>query len=202
MIAKDSSFYTGEAAFAVDSKGRVVVWNSAAKKTFGYTKSEALGMQCWKLLSGRDVFGNRFCCKGCPIMATAFSKKPINRFEIDFQTASRGLKKISVSAIMLFNSPQKVLFVHLCQPEPDGHDNTLSDHTANRTAPTTHRKALTARETETLILLHKGMTIAEIAIAMGISTSTVRNHTQHILLKLQVHSRFEAVALGRKLGLI
>jgi DNA-binding NarL/FixJ family response regulator len=47
-----------------------------------------------------------------------------------------------------------------------------------------------------------GMTVAQIATAMNVSSSTVRNHTQHVLLKLHVHSRFEAVALGRKLNLI
>ena len=50
--------------------------------------------------------------------------------------------------------------------------------------------------------MHQGKTVPEIAAAMGISVSTVRNHAQHVLLKLHVHTRFEAVALGRKLGLI
>ena len=48
----------------------------------------------------------------------------------------------------------------------------------------------------------RGAPLIGIAAAMGISVSTVRNHTQHVLLKLHVHTRFEAVPLGRKLGLI
>jgi DNA-binding NarL/FixJ family response regulator len=50
--------------------------------------------------------------------------------------------------------------------------------------------------------MHKGNTVAEIGAALSISATTVRNHTQHILNKLHVHSRLEAVTLGRKLGLI
>jgi DNA-binding CsgD family transcriptional regulator len=37
---------------------------------------------------------------------------------------------------------------------------------------------------------------------MDIKTSTVRIHIGHVLLKLNVHKRREAVKLGRKLGLI
>jgi DNA-binding NarL/FixJ family response regulator len=50
--------------------------------------------------------------------------------------------------------------------------------------------------------LHKGKSIKDISDTLTISPSTVRNHVQHILLKLRVHSRYEAVAVGRKLMLI
>ena len=43
---------------------------------------------------------------------------------------------------------------------------------------------------------------AEMAANLSVSPSTIRNHTQKILLKLHVHSRLEAVSLGRKLGFI
>jgi len=109
MITGKNTFRTSEAAFAVDRNGQIVAWNQAAKRTFGYTKSRALGKRCWELLSGRDIFGNQSCCEGCPVRAAAF--------------------------------------------------------------------------------------------VLTISPSTVRNHTQHILSKLDVHSRFEAVAIGRKQNL-
>ena len=90
----------------------------------------------------------------------------------------------------------------MCEPEPVATDSKIAKHTDNHSAVNTKLKNLTPRETEVLTLLHKGMTVAEIAAALSVCPSTVRNHTQHILLKLNVHSRFEAVALGRKLSLI
>ena len=198
MITQENSFCTGDSAFAVNRSGRIVAWNKAASQSFGYSNSQALGQRCWELLSGRDVFGNRFCSEGCPILASAFRNEPINHFQIDFRTATHENLKCSVSALTLFRLPHQGVLIHLCQSKSDIDNSMVTKH-----ASLAHmHQTLTARETETLCLLHRGMTIAEIAAAMGISASTVRNHTQHILLKLQVHSRFEAVALGRKLGLI
>ncbi len=58
MIATDKLFSTSETAYAVDRNGRIVVWNQAAERTFGFTESQVLGKSCWELLSARDVFGN------------------------------------------------------------------------------------------------------------------------------------------------
>ena len=190
-------FSTSETAYAVDRSGQIVVWNQAAERTFGYVESEALGQQCWELLSGRDVFGNQSCCKGCPIRATAFNNEPINRFQVDFITAAKEQKRFTVSTLMLLNDPGNEVFVHLCQPESDA-----AEEVANQPSVSNQRKPLTPKELEVLTLLHKGLTVAETATALTVSVSTVRNHTQHILFKLNVHSRFEAVALGRKLNLI
>jgi DNA-binding NarL/FixJ family response regulator len=53
---------------------------------------------------------------------------------------------------------------------------------------------LTSREEHVLELLGKGMSTSDIAMAMGVSGSTVRTHVQSIFQKLGVHSRLEAVA--------
>ena len=200
MIAEKNIFSTSETAYAVDRNGQIVVWNQAAEQTFGFAGSEALGQQCWELLSGWDVFGNQSCCEGCPVRATAFSKMPINRFQVDFKTATNERKRFTVSTLMLFNGPGKEVFVHLCSPETT--TNAVTKLPVNHPDSDYQHKALTPRETDVLALLHKGITIAEIATTLMISPSTVRNHVQHILFKLHVHSRFEAVAIGRKLGLI
>jgi DNA-binding CsgD family transcriptional regulator len=202
MIARKNIFSTSEAAYAVDRFGQIMVWNQAAEQTFGYKESEALGQRCWELLSGRDVYGNQSCCEGCPVRATAFNDEPINRFQVDFKTAVHERKRFTVSTLMLFNVPGKEVFVHLCRPESDVNEGKIAKTPENHSTVNNQHKTLTARQTEVLALLHKGMTVAEIAAALSIRPSTVRNHTQHILLKLHVHSRFEAVAQGRKLGLI
>jgi DNA-binding CsgD family transcriptional regulator len=190
MTAGKNIFSTSETAYAVDRAGQVVVWNQAAEKTFGYTESEALGQQCWELLSGQDIFGNQSCCEGCPVRSTAFDGKPISCFQIDFETAKQQRKRFTVSTLMLFNRPGKEVFVHLCRPDLDPNESLVTQHPTNHSTANNQHRTLTARQTEVLAFLHKGMTIAEIAAALGISVSTVRNHTQHILLKLHAHSRF------------
>src|SRR5262249_54047936 len=57
---------------------------------------------------------------------------------------------------------------------------------------------LTAREREILALLAEGKSSAEIACELVISARTVGTHVQHILGKLRVHSRAQAVALTRQ----
>jgi DNA-binding NarL/FixJ family response regulator len=61
--------------------------------------------------------------------------------------------------------------------------------------------ALTPREREVLLLLAEGLDQAEIAERLVISPTTVSTHLQHILEKLGVHSRAQAVALAHRVGL-
>jgi DNA-binding NarL/FixJ family response regulator len=60
---------------------------------------------------------------------------------------------------------------------------------------------LTARESEVLAFLADGLTQAEIAARLVVSPRTVGTHIQHILSKLEVHSRAQAVALALRHGL-
>ena len=53
---------------------------------------------------------------------------------------------------------------------------------------------LTARESEMLMLLAKGLSNKEIAEHANISAGTVRNHLEHIFKKLHVRCRTEAAA--------
>jgi DNA-binding NarL/FixJ family response regulator len=61
---------------------------------------------------------------------------------------------------------------------------------------------LTRREAEVLQLLTSGLTQQEIANQLVISESTVASHIEHILEKLDVHSRAQAVALALRSGLV
>lgn len=60
---------------------------------------------------------------------------------------------------------------------------------------------LTERERETLDLVARGLTNAEIARRLFVSDKTVRNHVSNVFAKLQVASRAEAVARARDAGL-
>jgi PAS domain S-box-containing protein len=61
---------------------------------------------------------------------------------------------------------------------------------------------LTPRQAEVLRLLEQGRSTEQIAGELHLSTETVRNHIRHILQALNVHSRLEAVAVGRQMHLV
>jgi PAS domain S-box-containing protein len=61
---------------------------------------------------------------------------------------------------------------------------------------------LTPRQTEVLRLLEQGRSTVQIAGELHLSSETVRNHIRHILRALNVHSRLEAVAVGRQEHLV
>jgi len=58
------------------------------------------------------------------------------------------------------------------------------------------------RERELLVQLAQGASTREIADALHISPTTVRNHVQRVLAKLGVHSRLEAVAMAIQTGIV
>ena len=61
---------------------------------------------------------------------------------------------------------------------------------------------LTPRELEVLKLLAEGMSNSAIAEKLVISLHTVRNHVQSIIMKLQAHSKLEAVTIAVRESII
>jgi NarL family two-component system response regulator LiaR len=61
------------------------------------------------------------------------------------------------------------------------------------------RSPLTPREWEVLDLMTLGASTAEIARELVVATDTVRSHVRHILRKLDVHSRREAIEIAARL---
>lgn len=61
---------------------------------------------------------------------------------------------------------------------------------------------LTRRQVEILRLLARGTTPRAIALALGVSPVTVRNHIQTAMERLGAHSRLEAVMLASRTGIL
>jgi len=202
MRASKSLFSTGEPAYAVDHRGVVVAWNTAAEHAFGYAEKEAVGQHCWELLAGQDLFGNQYCCEGCPLREMAFQHKSIKSNEMYFRTATNELKRCSVAMLVVYDGFDNELLVHLCRAECEAEDGCTTTICASPPNGNHQRGTLTGREKEVLTLLSQGKSTGEMAAELCISPSTVRNHTQHVIHKLNVHSRVAAVNLGQKLGLI
>jgi ATP/maltotriose-dependent transcriptional regulator MalT len=62
--------------------------------------------------------------------------------------------------------------------------------------------SLNEREMEILRLIHAGLTNQEIADQIVIAVSTVKWHVNHLYAKLGVHTRTQALARAKELGLL
>lgn len=201
-VNHDIVFSTAEPAFAVDRNGIIVAWNDAMAESLGYSANEVLGSECWTLLQGHDSSGNRYCYEHCPMREMAARHLSPYRCRMSMKAAGGAMKHYNVSTLVLFDNGGSETLIHLCQPV-SGAAAIMSARRADAGHTSNHPQGvLTPREIQVVSLLADGYTTLEIATLMSISTYTVRNHVEHVLHKLHAHSRLEAVAVARRLGMI
>ena len=70
------------------------------------------------------------------------------------------------------------------------------------TAASGRRDGLTTREVEVLELMAAGLTHRQIALRLGITDKTARNHMTNVYEKLEIHGRAEAVLYAVRAGLV
>lgn len=194
---------TGDAGFAVTSEGVVTCWNAAAEGLFGTSSRAATGRHCWDLVSGRTCECRLLCRPDCAVLDKAMQGQPISSFDMQVM---RGREPHWVNVSVLVTAPRERYIIHLARDIDV--KRKLEDVTRRflmqvsalsgckidemlSVGPTPHLE-LTAHERSILKLLAEGHSNSKIAHSLGIRPSTARNHVEHILQKLSVHSRMEA----------
>lgn len=206
-----------DGAFVIDEDLHIVYWNKAAEAILGFDSEDMAGQYCYQLLKGYDAGKHLICRMKCQVAKLAMHSKPVPNYDIQVTTKQGDNRwlNMSVFTYRMRDGTGKKVIVHLFHDlDQKKVDEKLMTHLVElinryqdlpqtgRTEIESFPQTLTAREREILTLLAHGHGTQDIANLLSISLNTVRNHIQHILQKLQVHTRLEAVAIAIKHGLI
>lgn len=206
---------TADAAFAVDSSGRITAWNSAAAQLFGISETEAVGTQCHRLLQCGDDNGI-FAPERCVIERASQHNHPPANFDLRVKTKT-GQQWCNLSTLIARDESGAHHAIHIVRPREMRKrlEQAMSEFVRRQggsdsngarmfSSPPVMRinVSLTSREIEVLKSLARGHTTRAIANQLNISTATVNNHIKHILTKLDVHTRLEAIRYAESLGVI
>lgn len=188
---------------AVGADERIRLFNAAAGSLFDVQPEEALGKPCHQVIEGCDVFGNRYCGPSCPLLQMARDAEPIRPTEISIPGTGGRPRRIAVLSLSVPLPEDGTALVHLFHesspflPTPAAVPVARPITTSERTPLT-----LTEREIQVLRLIAEAASTREIAERLSISTATVRNHVQHVLDKLGVSGKLEAVLFAKRNGLL
>jgi PAS domain S-box-containing protein len=181
-----------DGALVIGPDGRILSWNRAAAQILGYRANETVGRQCCEILAGQDVGGARICAPGCPVMTLARDGKTAESFDVRAHTKAGRPVWLNLSTLTA-RSAGRTFVAHLFRDVTATREQRTQITPA--TMPEEPRASLTLRERQVVRLLTGGASTREMAARLRVSRTTIRNHVQHLLDKLGVHSRLEAVVL-------
>jgi PAS domain S-box-containing protein len=207
---------TSDAAYVINNQGLIVAWNAAAHRLFGVTAEKAIGRSCRTVVQGVDEFG-AVCSTNCTVQQALDKRRPMESFDLQVQTVD-GQKWCNVSVLIAeTTSSIQSYAIHIVRPvdlrkrlEIAVRDVIVSNTGMSAdqarvmvaSRPAAKVIELSAREIEVLGFLAKGRTTKGIATELHISRSTVNNHIQHILHKLDSHTRLQAIRRAENARLI
>ena len=208
-----------DGALVLDTEGQVVFWNSAAERLLGFRAEEVIGRPCHEVIRGKTLQGHPLCSSPCSIACRVAGGRAVRNFDMQTFTKSGRMIWLNVSSIPVPSRKMgRYTVAHLFRDVTkqarvrrlveDLH-SVLCSGPAEPAGPAAGREPtpeispalpLSEREQEVLRLLAAGESSKAIADKLCISPATVRNHIQHILEKLNAHSRLQALAIAFRPG--
>jgi len=191
----------GTAVWISDPEGNISYLNRRAEVLLGHVAAACIGSPCHRVVCGYDELGRPFCGSLCPILRRARRGEDIEPVRIRLTGSEKGREWVQVLPISVHHPRGGGAYLVHCVLDEDRAYRieqylmrvaTRSNQHENNETET--RFTLTKREREILDLLVEDETLHGIAEQLNVSHATVRNHVQHILSKLGVHSTMEAVA--------
>lgn len=211
---------TSDGAFVIDNDQRVIFWNQAAEEILEYTAEEAVGRLCYEILGGRDEQRRALWQRYCLLAIRAETGDVLPNLDVyaHTKTGKRRWLNVTIFAYLAADKTIGQVIVHLFRDAAEqksyqrfvdrvlAASEQLQRDEGYRVDPATQPDPqagrLTAREQQVMELMAQGWGTKDMADTLAIRPSTVRNHVQHILGKLGVHSRLEAIAYAYQHGLI
>lgn len=204
---------TADAALAVDTAGRITAWNNAAAELFGLNEADAVGVRCHQILQCSTEDGAARS-EDCVIARIARESRPLVNFDLRLQTKT-GRQWCNLSTLIVrdpASAARHIIYIVRPREMRKRLEQALSEFVRTRTqahgpndpaaiSPVSSVH-LTSREVEVLRSLAKGHSTRAISSQFNISSATVNNHIKHILRKLDVHSRLEAIRHAETAGVI
>lgn len=190
---------SAEPGVVITAEGSIDFLNPAAEQLFHLTTEQATGLPCHKLIRSRDQAQAVFCRPNCPVLHQALHGPPVPTVDFDMEQALGVWRWFSVSTHRIGSGLERRCIhflrdVDVCRRLRMAAETLLTEVAAAATSPASPPLAsLTQQERAILGCLVRGSTTQNIATDLNISPATVRNHVQHLLRKLDAHSRMEAV---------
>lgn len=212
----DIARHSLNALFTIDRDQRVTSWNHACEDLTCVSADEAIGRPCYEVLKGHDPSGRPFCAPNCPVAQLSKGGSSPPNFSIRISAGAAGRVQLNVGTMLVPSDVEgEWMVVHFMQR---GHCKSsagslgriemganLNGNGYPIAAPGPSSEGLgllTEREREILCLMAYGQPTDVISERLHISVTTVRNHIQRLMAKLNVHSRVEAVSCAHRHQLV
>jgi DNA-binding CsgD family transcriptional regulator len=180
--------------------GSICYLNDRAEELLGRTYENCLGKPCHSVISARTVSGRKFCGPKCAVKQAALRSHEIEPLPIRIprrRGESRHVRIVVITAHAPDGSGPRLVHCVVDDEKEErfrAYLTKIMSRSSRRTARSLDDFHLTRRERQILRLLAKDVTLHAISEELALSYATVRNHVQHVLHKLGVHSILEAVA--------
>ena len=203
--------------YAVSLDQTIVFWNGGAQRLLGFSSEEVVGRRCYEVMAGLSPGDlTPACLLGCPTVRALRAGVIPFALPMRMLCASGERKTFSLVPMVLADAENDApLIVHLFADVSEGGDapqlvrdelsqrgaGTASDHVPAARHPADYRR-LTRRELEVLRMVALGRATEQIAVELGLSQHTVRNHVRNLRHKLDAKTKLDAVLTAMRLGFL